>query len=116
MKIGNLRNFIELAHPTGDTGTDGSALQYDGAYASNVPAEVKDLSGMQRDQARTSWSEVTTRVEIRWMPGVVQNDQITFAQGNGGATRYFNVLDTLDPDNGKQLRLHIMAKELSNGS
>jgi len=109
MNTGKLRSRVVLQKPVDVKNPDGSVTQGRQTYASNVSAEVKSLSVTQLINARQLFSDVSSKVRIRYRTGVSPNDWVLSGK------RILGVKGILDPDN-KNIYLDLMCEELSSGT
>lgn len=79
-------------------------------FAGNVPAEFVPLSGREYLQAAATQSEVTARVTIRYMAGVVPTMRLVH---DGTAYRIEAVLP--DPTARRHITLMVSTGEADNG-
>lgn len=76
MKAGSLRQRITLQQQAETRGPDGEYLPAWTAFAVNVPASIVPLSGREFISAGEMQGEVSARITIRWMPGVVDTMRV----------------------------------------
>lgn len=112
MEIGALRHriSIETVSTTQDAyGQTGEALKESVStpYAT-VWGEVQDLSGAELYAAQELHSQITSRITIRFYPGVVPAmlARVTMDQ----RSRVFDILAVVDPD-GRRVMLELPCKE-----
>jgi SPP1 family predicted phage head-tail adaptor len=104
MRAGELRSRVALQTAT-ETQDDYGAPVPSWATTATVWGEVVDLSGREYFAAQQVNAEVSTRIRIRYLAGVVPKMR---AVANG---RTFDILAVLDPD-GRKRELHLMCKEV----
>lgn len=97
---GQMRHFVSFLDPGTEPDADGKMLAepipVDGL--TNIPASVESLSGAELRKAESITSEVTTRIIIPWYPGV-ESRLIVSLTTRSGATKQFEILAVMDPDN-----------------
>lgn len=102
MRSGNLRHRIEIQHLVHGENEYGDPVAEWQTFA-NVWAEVLDLKGREFWQAAQVQSEVTTRVRIRYLPGIKPSMRVV----HDG--RHLEITTVLDPD-GRRRELQLLCK------
>lgn len=104
MRSGSLRHRIEIQHLVQGEDEYGDPVVEWQTFA-NVWAEVLDLKGREFWQAAQVQSEVTTRVRIRYLPGIESSMRVVHND------RTLEIDHILDPD-GRKRELHLLCKTL----
>jgi len=104
MKIGNLRHRVVLQQKVI---TEDALKQQSEFWAdiATVWAAIEPLSGREYFAARQENTEVTTRITIRYLPGIKADIRAVF----GG--RIFEVLSVINPEERRE-SLILMCKEV----
>ncbi|MGI5892088.1 MAG: phage head closure protein [Bacillota bacterium] len=91
MKIGDLRHRVTLQQKTV---IEDDLKQHTENWTdiATVWARIEPLSGREYFAARQENTEVTTRITIRYLPGITTDSRVVF----GG--RVFEVLSAIDPE------------------
>lgn len=78
MKIGKLRHKITIEHKTKVSDGAGGWTEDWVAFASNVSASVKPISGKEYYDAQQNQSELTHKIRIRYKAGVTSAMRVNF--------------------------------------
>lgn len=105
MGAGYYRHLVEIQQKTVIRDPDTGELIEDWAPYAKVWAAVEDLSGREFWAAQQVQSEVSTRVRIRYLPGVNPTMRVVHAG------RHLEITAVLDPD-GRRRELQLLCKEL----
>lgn len=91
MRAGDYRHFVTIQEPVETTDDLGQAVT---TYrdTATVHAAVEPLEGRELFAAQAIHAEVTTRVRIRFRPGVTSRHRIVYG------ARIMNVLSVIDPE------------------
>lgn len=106
MKAGKLRHLVVLQTPSNTTSNTGD-VQTGWATFKTLYANVVPLSGRDFYSAKAINSDITHRVELRWLPGVQPNMRVL----HDG-----RLLELVSPPinvNERDRELHLMCKELT---
>ena len=72
MKAGSLRHRITFESLTTELDSDGAASEtWADAFGQKFSAEIVPLSGRELMAAQSMQSKVTTRIKVRYFPGIV---------------------------------------------
>lgn len=102
MRAGLLRHLVTIEHYTVIRLPNGTIIE-DWAPFANVWAEVRDLRGREFWSAQQVQSEVTTRILIRYLPGV-SSDMRVVHEG-----QVYEIDHILEPD-GRRRELQLLCK------
>lgn len=72
MQAGRLRHRITLQVPVAEQDSFGEPITIWQDWAESVPAAIEPLNGREFYAAQQEQSDVTTRIRIRWRPGVTE--------------------------------------------
>lgn len=74
---GKLRHRVTIEQPTiTQNPLTGEITEGWGAFASNLPAAIEDLSARDFIQSAAVQSEITTRITVRYLPGIKPNMRV----------------------------------------
>ena len=74
---GKLRHRVTIEQPTiTQNPLTGEITEGWAAFASNIPAAIEDLSTRDFIQSGAKQSEITTRITVRYMPGIRPNMRV----------------------------------------
>src|SRR5690554_3950961 len=104
MRSGNLRHRIEIQRQVPGRNEIGDPIVRWETFA-KVWAEALDIKGREFWQAAQVQSEITSRVRIRYLPGIKASMRVLH-EG-----RLLEIDHILDPD-GRKRELHLMCKTL----
>jgi head-tail adaptor len=119
IEAGRLRDRITISAPA--TAVNGSQDAYGEIIsaanppiiAENVPAMIEFVGGKQVYTAETYMSQVTHRVTIRWMPGLLPQQGVTFTDQEG-RLRQLQIMFVDNPDQrNRMLILNCLERDLS---
>jgi SPP1 family predicted phage head-tail adaptor len=102
VRAGELRHRVTIQGRTITRNSYGEE-KVDWMPVATVWAEVTDLSGREYFAAQQVQAEVTTRIRIRYRPGVAPEMRVV------AGARTFDILAVLDPD-GRRRELHLMCR------
>lgn len=76
MKAGSLRHRIQIEERVVALDSDGERTEdWDDVFGMLIPAEINPLSGRELVAAAAVHSKVSTRIRIRYRPGVTANQR-----------------------------------------
>lgn len=102
MKAGDLRDFITIENQTPTQIGSGEEIPTWGTFA-QVYASIEPVSGREYFVANQTANAATTRIRIRYYPGVVPQMRVV----HGG--KIYNILDVLDVMN-RHREQHLMCQ------
>ena len=113
MNIGDLRQRVTIQTVSTKQDTYGQVADAVGSTIgtdfAKVWGSVKDLAGRELFAAQEMHSQVTTRIVIRWLRGVLPSMQAR-TNAEGGQGRTFDIMAVVDPD-GRRRTLYLECKE-----
>ena len=104
MKNGDLRHKVTIQQSLPDRDSYGTEVPRWSDFAT-VWAEVKDISGREYTAMQQAISNVSVRVRIRYLDGVVPTMRVIYG------ARTLEIVSVLDPD-GRRIELHLMCQEI----
>ena len=107
IQAGQLRHRISIVRPnlTQDS-FGGTQIGDDSLFADRVPASIETLTGRELYAAQQKVSEVTHRITIRWMRGIVAKMNVSWAD----ESKFFQIQAVENPD-GRHKLLHLLCIE-----
>lgn len=102
MRAGKLRHTIAIERATSEPNEIGEMIPT-WAPIATVAASIEPLTGREYYAAQSLQSEVTTKIRLRHLPGILPSDRITH-----GAAIY-DVLEVIDPEM-RNIELVLMCK------
>lgn len=103
MRAGKLRHAITIQRKSVTTDEYGGPVE-SWADVATVAASVEPMAGRELANAQTVNAEITTKITMRYLSGVLASDRITF-EG-----KFYNLQSVVDPEM-KHRTLIIMASE-----
>ncbi len=102
MRAGKLRHTVVIERSTfGQDDAGEPILIWDAIEV--VAASVEPLTGREYYAAQSLQSEVTTKIRMRYLPGILPSDRITHG------TMAYDVLEVIDPEM-RNIELVLMCK------
>jgi SPP1 family predicted phage head-tail adaptor len=108
MNIGALRHRISIASVVLTQDAYGGVHQNSTAPFVTIWGEVQDLSGRELYTAEELHSQITTKITVRFYPGI--NPSMVATVSMDQKTRTFDILSVNDPD-GRRVMLELSCKE-----
>lgn len=96
MRAGKLRQSVTIQSRTNDDQDSVGQPQDPWRGVVTVRADVEPLSGREYFNAQQIVSEVTTRITIRYRPGITTNNRVVLHDSKGDTN--YDVLDVIDVD------------------
>ena len=113
MNIGKMRHIITILAPS----TAPDALGGESGYTSlwTGAAAVSALQGRELYNAQQIVAEVSHKIVLRWIPGVLAKQTVQFT-GPGSVTRTFQIQAVINPDERtRELNLLCLERDSING-
>lgn len=97
MKAGDLRYSVTLQSPTLAQDSFGQPTPGWSDFAT-VPAAIEPLNGRELVAAQQIDAETTTRIRVRYMPGVLQNMRVAWSDPalGGAVVTTYNIQQIVD--------------------
>ena len=77
LAAGKLRHRVTIEQPTiTQNPLTGEITEGWGTFAANIPAAIEDLSARDFIQSAAMQSEITTRITVRYLPGIKPNMRV----------------------------------------
>lgn len=95
MEPGRLRHIVDIEAPIETVNSTGEIEWPFAVWAASVRASIEDLSSRERELARQVAGEVTTRIRIRYRPGVTEKMRIRHVRENTGSPNVFDFYEIL---------------------
>lgn len=108
MKIGALRHRISIETVAASQDVYGGVHQLESTPYVTIWGEVQDLSGQELYTAEELHSHITTRITVRFYPGILPAMLARVSMDQ--RTRTFDILSVTDPD-GLRVTLELSCKE-----
>lgn len=108
MRAGELRHKVIIQKISDNVNSFNQPDEDDWVDVATARAAINPLSGREFFAAEQNNSEVTHKVKMRYIAGVLPNMRIKFG------TRYFGIIAVLNVEE-RNRELQIMCKELFNG-
>jgi SPP1 family predicted phage head-tail adaptor len=103
VKIGKLRHPITIEQVAETQDPDGSVIETWSTYA-NAQAAFEPISGREYFAAQTTQADVTHRISLRYVSGVVPKMRVKYG------TRTFDILSVINT-NERNRELQLMCRE-----
>lgn len=108
IRAGELRHRITIVDPNVKQDTFGDTQASDASiFAENVPAKIETLTGRELWSAQQKVSQVTHRITIRWMRGVLAKMNVKWFDERD---RFFQIQAVENPD-GRHKRIELLCVE-----
>lgn len=107
LRAGELRHSIRIVQPNNTQDSFGGTKPDDASVFATVWASVEALSGRELFAAQQKVSQVTHKITMRYLPGVVSSMNVWF---DG---RQFEILYPDDPDETKK-KLELLCVEIAD--
>jgi head-tail adaptor len=100
LEAGKLRHRVNImALSLARDSFGGYQINQSTVFASHVPASIETLSGRELLSAQTKVSQVTHRIRLRWMPGIVPQQNIQWPTSGGAEyDQFFQIQAVENPD------------------
>ncbi len=118
MEAGRLRHRITLQERVTSQDEHGDPVVTWTSWAEIVPAEIVPVSGREFLAGQGIVGQVTTKIRIRWRPGVVETMRAlhTVDAGSPGRVDIYNIAAVLpDPDSGRVFVWLMCARGVNDG-
>ena len=106
---GRLRHVVDVQSMTFTTDSYGGKIRSWSNYLTGVRAEIKPLSGREFGAAQAAQSELTARIRMRYVSGIVPAMRIVHGSIN------YEIVSVVNVD-GMSRELEIMVKTMVNGA
>lgn len=118
MQAGRLRRRVTIQQPVDTQNEIGEPITVWRTFAENVPAAIEPLSGREYFAAQQEQGDVSTRIRIRWRPGVTEVMRVTHTVKTNTSPEETQVdvydIEAVLPDQRTGRReLHLMCKKRS---
>ena len=109
MRAGQLRHSVTIERPDGKEDDFGSSANTFEAWKKRVPVSIVSVSGGEAFRGLKVDATTTHAVTMRWIDG------LTTAMRLNWDGRILNILQKLEPDNGRRHELGLTCRELTSG-
>ena len=103
MRIGKLRHLITIEQVAETQDSDGSVIETWSAFA-DVQASIEPISGREYFAAQTTQADVTHRISLRFIAGVIPKMRVKYG------SRIFGILSAINV-NERNRELQLMCRE-----
>ena len=104
MQAGKLRRRVTIQYPSDTRNDIGEPITQWLTFAESVPAAIEPLNGREFFAAQQEQSTVTTRIRIRWRPGVTDLMRIVHS------TEIYDIEAVLPDQHSGRRELNLMCK------
>lgn len=115
IEAGKLRWPIQILQPTNEQSSSGDIDPTATSLFASVWAAVESLTGRELYAAQQRVSEVTHKITIRYMPGILANMSVVFSDAGDGRPRVFQIMAVQNPDETAHV-LYLLCVERDNAA